>query len=79
VPVKAKEDVKAKSRKEKKAQVAKDKGWFKKNVKPDLRKRTWDVVEEGVEGLDYDGSEGGNARGRGEGRPMQRRKITYDD
>jgi hypothetical protein len=52
-------------------------GWFKKTIKPDLRKRTWDVVEAGMDSLDYDGVEAsGNADG---GSAAQRRKISYDD
>ncbi|KAI1862837.1 uncharacterized protein JN550_009984 [Neoarthrinium moseri] len=54
-----------------------DAGWFKKTVKPDLRKRTWDVVEAGMDSLDYDGLEAGNATGNG--LAAQRRKISYDD
>lgn len=52
-------------------------GWFKKNVKPDLRKRTWDVVEAGMDSLDYDGLE--YAAASGSGHAAQRRKIAYDD
>lgn len=54
----------------------KPKGFFRQNVKPDLRKRTWDVVEKGMDGLDYDDMEGG-----GEARPgvAKRRQISYDD
>ncbi|KAH6657818.1 hypothetical protein BKA67DRAFT_533007 [Truncatella angustata] len=54
-----------------------EQGWFKKAVKPDLRKRTWDVVETGMDSLDYDGLES-NA-GNGSGQAAQRRKISYDD
>lgn len=54
----------------------KPKGFFKQNVKPDLRKRTWDVVDKGLEGLDYDEMNGGAAA-----RPsmVKRRQISYDD
>ncbi len=44
--------------------------------KPDLRKRTWDVVEAGLDSLDYDEME------RAEVAPAdttQRRRISYDD
>lgn len=53
-------------------------GWFKKNVKPDLRKRTWDKVETGMDSLDYEDTpqpESGNNAGPA----TQRRKISYDD
>lgn len=43
----------------------------------DLRKRTWDVVETGLETLDYEEEEG-QRRIQG-GRPMQRRRVSYDD
>lgn len=52
-------------------------GWFKRTVKPDLRKRTWDVVETGMDSLDYDELDGG--AGRSTGQTAQRRKISYDD
>lgn len=42
----------------------------------DLRKRTWDVVEQGVDSLDYDEME--NA-GTPTEHVTRRRKITYDD
>ncbi|KAJ9152125.1 hypothetical protein NKR23_g2610 [Pleurostoma richardsiae] len=46
-------------------------------LKPDLRKRTWDVVETGlVESLNYDEVEGDQAV---TGRSAQRRHISYDD
>lgn len=50
-------------------------GYYKRNIKPDLRKRTWDKVETGLEGLDYD--EGASASQPAH--TAQRRKITYDD
>jgi hypothetical protein len=70
-------------KKGKKAQVAKQKNpsgplqksFFKQHIKPDLRKRTWDNVDTGVESLDYDEGESGAASKR----PMQRRRISYDD
>ncbi|KAK0733586.1 hypothetical protein B0T26DRAFT_27744 [Lasiosphaeria miniovina] len=40
----------------------------------DLRKRTWDVVDKGLETLDYE--DGGNGD---EDRTAQRRRISYDD
>ncbi len=65
------------TKKEKKIQYAKEKGFFKQKIKPDLRKRTWDKVDTGLDGLDYDESNNGSARTP----PMatQRRKISYDD
>ena len=72
------ETMKANNKKERKAQVAKQKGWFRQSVKPDLRKRTWDVVEKGVGVLDYDeGDELGV--GSEQRRNVQRRRISYDD
>lgn len=65
------------SKKEKKAQQAREKGWFKKNVKPDLRKRTWDKVETGLENLDYDEMENGGSSASSQ--PPQRRRISYED
>ncbi|KAK8064863.1 hypothetical protein PG994_007501 [Apiospora phragmitis] len=53
-------------------------GWFKKNVKPDLRKRTWDKVETGMDSLDYEDAPQPES-GNGAGPPTQRRKISYDD
>lgn len=54
----------------------KPKGFFKQNVKPDLRKRTWDVVDKGLEQLVYDEMDGEAAT-----RPstVKRRQISYDD
>lgn len=63
------------SNKEKKAQKPKQKSFFKQYVKPDLRKRTWDKMDTGLESLDYDEGESSAASTR----PMQRRKISYDD
>jgi hypothetical protein len=51
------------------------KSFFKQNIKPDLRKRTWDKVDTGLESLDYDEGDTGAASTR----PMQRRRISYDD
>lgn len=53
------------------------KGNFKQNVKPDLRKRTWDKVEQGLGGLDYGEDEGGAAPGTGP--TPGRRRISYED
>lgn len=55
-----------------------DPGWFKKTVKPDLRKRTWDKVEAGMDRLDYEDSPP-DATGSPAGPAAQRRKISYDD
>lgn len=43
---------------------------------PERRKRTWDVVETGLDGLDY----GGSGPSQAQISPSsQRRRITYDD
>ena len=65
------------TKKEKKARQAKEKGFFRQNVKPDLRKRTWDKVETGLENLDYDEME--NGTGSVPSRSSQRRRISYED
>jgi hypothetical protein len=65
------------TKKEKKARQAKEKGFFKQNVKPDLRKRTWDKVETGLENLDYDEIENGTSTVPS--RSSQRRRISYED
>jgi len=52
------------------------KGIFKQNVKPDLRKRTWDVVDAGLGNLDYDEE---SSAASAPTRPAQRRRISYDD
>lgn len=49
----------------------------KREVKPDLRKRSWDVVDQGVGSLDYGEEVNNDATGR---RPQAgRRTISYDD
>ncbi|KAH7391408.1 hypothetical protein BKA64DRAFT_710311 [Cadophora sp. MPI-SDFR-AT-0126] len=65
------------TKKEKKIQRAKQLGFFKQNVKPDLRKRTWDKVDTGLGSLDYDDEEGTTKRAPA--KPAQRRRISYDD
>jgi hypothetical protein len=44
--------------------------------KPDLRKRTWDVVDSGLGSLDYDGAERG---GDSMQSAPQRRRVQYGD
>lgn len=62
-------------RKAKKGERGRQRGYFKQNVKPDLRKRTWDVVDQGLGSLDYE--EGSSAAAPTHA--TQRRRITYDD
>lgn len=69
--------IKKQTKKEKKAQHAKERGFFKQHVKPDLRKRTWDKVETGLGNLDYDEME--NSGISALSRPSQRRRISYGD
>jgi len=55
----------------------KGKGYYKQNVKPDLRKRTWDKVESGLESLEY-----GEESSEPQARMLAsggRRTISYDD
>jgi hypothetical protein len=52
------------------------KGFFKQNVKPDLRKRTWDKVDAGLGNLDYDEESGAASM---PSPAAQRRRISYDD
>lgn len=65
------------SGKGKKGKRKNKKGALKHSVKPDLRKRTWDKVEQGLGSLDYgeddrrEVSSGGAASGR--------RRISYED
>ncbi|QSZ37513.1 hypothetical protein DSL72_008611 [Monilinia vaccinii-corymbosi] len=77
-PVRPKKKSKRELKKIKKAQEAKEKGWFKQNVKPDLRKRTWDKVENSIGSLAYDDDESGG-NGHASSSAPQRRKISYDD
>ncbi|KAM3065441.1 hypothetical protein ACMFMF_011163 [Clarireedia jacksonii] len=73
----SKKNLNKNNRKARKAQEAREKGWFKQNVKPDLRKRTWDKVEQSIGTLAYD-DEGGLGNQSSTSAP-QRRKISYDD
>ncbi|KAI1378749.1 hypothetical protein F4677DRAFT_378087 [Hypoxylon crocopeplum] len=50
---------------------------FNPDKKPDLRKRTWDVVEAGMDSLDYDELETGQDTTASH--TAQRRRISYDD
>ncbi|KAI0882100.1 uncharacterized protein GGS22DRAFT_47775 [Annulohypoxylon maeteangense] len=50
---------------------------FNPEKKPDLRKRTWDVVEAGMDSLDYDELDTG--RNASSTPAAQRRRISYDD
>jgi hypothetical protein len=61
--------------KAKKGERGKERGFFKQTIKPDLRKRTWDVVDKGLGSLDYDEGISNSAPARA----VQRRRITYDD
>lgn len=54
----------------------KKRGDHKQPLKPDLRKRTWDRVDRGLESLDY--GEEDNAAQALQAAP-QRRKISYED
>ncbi|KAG9230171.1 hypothetical protein BJ875DRAFT_165466 [Amylocarpus encephaloides] len=65
-----------KKKKRNKLRAPVEKGYFKQNVKPDLRKRTWDKVETGLDDLQYDDMDGTAAA---PGQVSQRRKISYDD
>lgn len=81
IPVAKNEPPKKKGKKTRKSQApqrvqtAKQQSFFKQNIKPDLRKRTWDKVDTGLESLDYDEGETNIASAR----PMQRKRIAYDD
>ena len=65
------------SNKARKAEKAKQKGYFKQNVKPDLRKRTWDKVDIGLGTLAYDDDDGSTSKPTPSA--PQRRRISYDD
>jgi len=71
------------SKKQRKAQnaarqkAAKQKSSFKQYIKPDLRKRTWDKVDAGMDSLAYD--EEPNAGATLPSQNSQRRRISYDD
>lgn len=65
----------AKSKKKKKKKGGKGKT-RQQEVKPDLRKRTWDVVDVGMYNLDYDGEAGSATH---EANPAKRRQVCYDD
>ena len=64
------------SNKARKAQKAKEKGFFKLKVKPDLRKRTWDNVDSGLGGLNYDEETSTTSAFN---LTSQRRKVSYDE
>ncbi|CAD6505228.1 BgTH12-00720 [Blumeria graminis f. sp. triticale] len=72
-----KTNVKRPSNKERKALKAKQKGYFKPNNKPDLRKRTWDKVEPGYGSLNYDEAQG--SVDSSQLRSLQRRRISYGE
>lgn len=46
-------------------------------VKPDLRKRTWDMVDQGVASLSYEDTESKATSSRNEG--PQRKRVSYED
>ncbi|KAJ2978478.1 hypothetical protein NUW58_g7481 [Xylaria curta] len=50
---------------------------FQTEKKPDLRKRTWDIVETGMDSLHYDDL--GMSQDHGAASTTQRRQISYDD
>ncbi len=67
-----------KRRKKKKSKQAKrERRKFQPEPKEDLRKRTWDKVEAGMDSLDYDGLE--TAQDTTPNHAAQRRRISYDD
>lgn len=61
--------------KAKKGERGRERGFSKQTIKPDLRKRTWDIVDQGLGSLDYDEGTSNSAPARA----AQRRRITYDD
>jgi hypothetical protein len=74
---KKKKKNKNKNKSQRQRQNPVDKGFFKANVKPDLRKRTWDKVETGLEDLQYDDVDGDSTATPSHA--AQRRKVSYDD
>ncbi|RYP73386.1 hypothetical protein DL771_003654 [Monosporascus sp. 5C6A] len=58
-------------------QSKKEKRKFQPEQKEDLRKRTWDKVEAGMDSLDYDGLE--TAYDATSNHTAQRRRISYED
>ncbi|KAI6283923.1 hypothetical protein MCOR27_003000 [Pyricularia oryzae] len=66
-------DAKTKKKKKKKGGKGKNR---RQEVKPDLRKRTWDVVDVGMYNLDYDGEAGSASH---EGNPAKRRQVCYEE
>ena len=66
-------------RKRRRAKQAKrDRKRFIPEPKEDLRKRTWDKVEAGMDSLDYDGLEAAQDDAAPNHAP-QRRRISYED
>jgi hypothetical protein len=65
------------TKKARKTQQGKQKGFYKQHVKPDLRKRTWDKVDVGMDTLSYD-DESGSAASR-PNQSAQRKRISYND
>ncbi|KAI0384200.1 hypothetical protein F5Y04DRAFT_278204 [Hypomontagnella monticulosa] len=73
------EPTKAEARRVKKQRAKRKKHEQRKFIpekKPDLRKRTWDVVEAGMDSLYYDDEAAGNAA---TAPAAQRRRISYED
>ncbi|KAI6366717.1 hypothetical protein MCOR25_005083 [Pyricularia grisea] len=66
-------DAKTKKKKKKKGGKGKNR---RQEVKPDLRKRTWDVVDVGMYNLDYDGEAGSATH---EGNSAKRRQVCYEE
>ncbi|KAI0534567.1 hypothetical protein GGR58DRAFT_50461 [Xylaria digitata] len=71
-----------------KAEIRRQKKWrarqrrkesqkFQPEKKPDLRKRTWDIVEAGMDSLHYDDLEA--SQDNGSASTTQRKQISYDD
>ncbi|RDW87573.1 hypothetical protein BP5796_03267 [Coleophoma crateriformis] len=67
----------SKQKKKKGRKGGQGKSFFKQNVKPDLRKRTWDKVDKGLDDLAYDDADGSATQDRSSA--PQRRRISYDD